>query len=325
MIVVGAGLSGLIAARQLNEAGFAVQVIDQARRVGGRLATRYIGQSRFDYGAQFFTARSKRFGVEIQKWLEIGLVSEWCRGFGEPDGYPRYRVNGGMVQLAKHLATPLEVRTGCRVSSIIPLAQEWALTFDQPELEPIQTDAVVMACPVPLALDMLRTGGAVLDAAAKAKAQSFSYHRVLALLITLDHAPYLGSSGARQQHDHPVFSFIADNQKKGISETPALTLHLTHAATEIYWKTKDGDLRSALAEELTAVLGQAKITGFWVHRWRFAGPVEPSEEASLLVATKPGPAVLCGDAFAGAKVEGAYLSGLEAAERCAQSQNPDPA
>ena len=60
-IVVGAGISGLLAARELSDAGWRVTVLDKGRGVGGRMATRRTGGARFDHGAQFFTVRDERF------------------------------------------------------------------------------------------------------------------------------------------------------------------------------------------------------------------------------------------------------------------------
>ena len=65
IIVVGAGLSGLSAARELSSRGHDVTVFDKGRGVGGRLATRRAGSAVFDHGAQFFTARSDEFQQQV--------------------------------------------------------------------------------------------------------------------------------------------------------------------------------------------------------------------------------------------------------------------
>ncbi len=54
-VIIGAGVSGLIAARTLQASGVRVKVLDKGRGVGGRLATRRSGVGVFDHGAQFFT------------------------------------------------------------------------------------------------------------------------------------------------------------------------------------------------------------------------------------------------------------------------------
>ncbi|NDH45714.1 MAG: FAD-dependent oxidoreductase, partial [Actinobacteria bacterium] len=58
VVVIGAGLAGLCAARDLVDAGHLVTVLEKSRASGGRCATRRIGNAVFDHGAQFFTVRS---------------------------------------------------------------------------------------------------------------------------------------------------------------------------------------------------------------------------------------------------------------------------
>ena len=67
-VVVGAGLSGLVAAQTLQQDGHEVLVLDKGRSVGGRLATRRIGNATFDHGAQFFTVRNNAFAEHV--WLD---------------------------------------------------------------------------------------------------------------------------------------------------------------------------------------------------------------------------------------------------------------
>ena len=55
VLIVGAGLAGLLAANALQAAGQTVRVVEKARGVGGRLATWRLGPGRGDYGAQFFS------------------------------------------------------------------------------------------------------------------------------------------------------------------------------------------------------------------------------------------------------------------------------
>ena len=66
-IVVGAGISGLLAADELQREGWTVAVLDKSRGVGGRMTTRRVGEGTFDHGAQFFTVRDNRF-ADLGPW-----------------------------------------------------------------------------------------------------------------------------------------------------------------------------------------------------------------------------------------------------------------
>ena len=105
--MVGAGISGLVAAHQLSAAGWRVVVMDEGSEVGGRMATRRIGNGTFDHGAQFFTVRSERFEELVAGWLEAGVIEEWTRGFADAegrhndDGHPRYRGSEGMTSVPR--------------------------------------------------------------------------------------------------------------------------------------------------------------------------------------------------------------------------------
>jgi renalase len=80
VLVVGAGLSGLLAARTLQDAGRRVRVLDKARGVGGRLATRRLDIHAADHGAQFFTAHDPAFRRCVEDWEKAGIVRRWSTG-----------------------------------------------------------------------------------------------------------------------------------------------------------------------------------------------------------------------------------------------------
>ena len=58
---------------------------------------------------------------------------------------------------------------------------------------------------------------------------------------------------------------------------------------------------------------RAGVLAFQIQRWRYAGPVECRPEPTVVWGSDPVIA-LAGEAFAGPKVEGAFLSGRAAAD-----------
>ena len=336
--IIGAGLAGLVAARRLVElesqgrvdvAGDDIVLLERSSAAGGRLATERIGEAVLDHGAQFFTVRTDDLRADVARWQAEGVVEEWCRGFGEIDGYPRYRVAGGMVQLANHLVEELVDRgvaviAGAPVEAIEARTGDddgdgWRIGFDDGRT-PLDVDAVIATPPVPMSLALLACGGvAVTDAAATL--DGFAYHRVVALLTVLDRSPELPSPGALQQPGDETFSFVSDNQAKGISPVPAVTFHTAHARSADLWPASDDEILHALLPAARQVVTPAEIDEVRVVRWLHTGPVAAHPDPCVVAATgsgSAGPVVLAGDGFGGSKVEGAYTSGRAAAVAVAE-------
>jgi monoamine oxidase len=70
VVVVGAGMAGLTAARALGEAGLKVLVVEAQDRIGGRIWTRHIGDEAIELGAEFIHGRPPELWALID---EAGL------------------------------------------------------------------------------------------------------------------------------------------------------------------------------------------------------------------------------------------------------------
>lgn len=84
--VIGSGIAGASCAHALASAGCAVQVVDEARGAGGRLATRRLEwldaqgrrrMARLDHGAPPITARGALFQQSLASAGRAGLVAPW--------------------------------------------------------------------------------------------------------------------------------------------------------------------------------------------------------------------------------------------------------
>ncbi|MFW2382275.1 MAG: NAD(P)/FAD-dependent oxidoreductase [Acidimicrobiales bacterium] len=320
VLIVGAGMTGLTAALALAEAGKRVLVVDKGRGVGGRLATRRIGTAVLDHGAQFFTVRSKAFADAVSMWETDGIVSVWANGFDpdQTDGHPRFRTEGGMSQLAKHLAAACiragaEVVLNQRVDAIIDTGDGITATYEGGSRLPDEAAAALLTAPVPQAVELLRAGGAPVPD----DALLMTYSPVIAVLMTTDDdaGEVVGPLGARQQPLDPMFTFIADNQRKGISPQTALTFHVESALSAALWDLGHDEILHRLQPEFDRVLGSVKPVQIQVKKWRYATPRSSHDDLFLPIGGTSVPVVLAGDGFGEAKVEGAFLSGRAVAER----------
>jgi len=311
VVVIGAGIAGLAAARALQPR-HDVTVIERARSVGGRMATRRIGDATLDHGAQFFTVRTASFGRQVDAWHDAGLVRVWCHGFGErPDGYPRYIGTNGMNALAKDLAHDVDVRLGALAFAIRPsatTAHGWDVVLDDARAR--AADAVVLTCPVPQSWALLATTETDLPESLFRT----DYQRTIALLAVLDQPSSVPVPGAVQfDGDHPdsPFGFIADQHTKGVSAVPAVTFHAPNRWSAEHWDQPHRRLRDLLVDRARPWLGEAQIVEAQIKKWRFATP-SPTWPDPCWVG-HGGRIVMAGDAFAGPRIEGAYESGLAAA------------
>jgi renalase len=308
VVVVGAGLAGLTAARSLVGGGHEVLVLDKGRSPGGRMATRRIGDATFDHGAQFFTVRGDALAAQVAAWELDGIVRVWCQGFtADGDGFPRYVGTRGMSAIAKHMAGGLDVRCGAMVFTIRRAAagpSGWEVMVDDGTVH--RADAVISTCPLPQTFSLLFEAGVDLPRALVAD----DYDRTIALLAVLDAPSAVPPPGGVQQ-PAGIFSFVADNSAKGLSAVPAVTLHAGPAWSLENWDEPRPAVHDALIEAARPWLGDARLVDSQVKRWRFATPRSPWPEPCWVA--PEGSLVVAGDAFAGPKVEGAYNSGLAAA------------
>jgi renalase len=318
VLIVGAGIAGLMAANALASQGWRVIVVEKSSRVGGRLATETIGPGRADSGAQFFTARTDVFRETIARWMEDGLVFQWSSGWSDgslgatpPTGQPRYAVRGGMHALGEHLARGRDVRLDTWIVSAMPDASGWSVCA-QDGIE-YAADALLLTPPVPLALDLLDSGDTQLASGDRAALEQIEYAPCLAGIFWVNGTVNLPEPGAVQR-PNATLTWIADNRSKGISDDATLiTVHTGPGYSHQLWSLPDQDVLNALAsglnlyKEMKAEIIEGRLT-----RWRYAMPVTGHPARHLRADGLP-PLVFAGDAFGGPRVEGAALSGLSAA------------
>lgn len=305
VVIVGAGLSGLVAANELQAAGVEVAVVDKGRSPGGRLATRRIGTATLDHGAQFFTVRTPAFQRRVDDWIERGLVAVWSHGFGSADVHPRFVAPAGMNSLAKDLARGHDVSCSTMACAVRPSGSQWHVVIDDGSVR--VADQVVVTTPLPQSSALLADAAIELDD----RLMRTDYDRTIALLATLDRPPRIDAPGGVQRPNDDV-GFVADNVAKGVSATPAITLHASAAWSRTHWDCDTADVLASLVDLADPWLGDAAIDEAHVKKWRFATPRTPWPDPCWVSAD--GGIVLAGDAFNGPRIEAAHNSGLAAAQ-----------
>jgi len=309
-LTVGAGMAGLMAARELAERGWNIAVVDKGRGVGGRMATRRMAGGRLDHGAQYFTARDSRFAAMVTLWRAAGVAETWCHGFDTAhQGHPRYRGRDGMTAIAKHMAEKLIVHRGTRVTRLEATGNSWTVRTDGDTC--FQGAHLLLTCPVPQTLEILTASSLDLPASTLAGLREIEYDPCFALMLALSGPSQLPSPGGLEPDD-PMIDWIADNQQKGISPTPLITVHATAAFARAHLEEAPEQVAETMIERVAPMLG-AEILDHQLHRWKYARPTRlyPERFAAL---PAPHPLWLAGDAFCAPRVEGAALSAISVSE-----------
>lgn len=317
LAVVGAGLSGLTAARSLADHGRQVTLFEKSRGPGGRMATRRTDGYVFDHGAQYFTVRDERFRRHVASWIEAGLVQPWPGKFGvakqgtvtSKDGETvRYVGTPRMSALTRHLADGLDIRFNSRVAQIERSAGRWQL-FDEKH-DPLGTfDGVIVTTPPAQAAPLLSEAP---DLARQVEAVEMQPSWAV---MTVFDAPSPLSHDGLFVHASPLSWVARNSSKPGRPAPESWVLHAAPDWSRAHLEENPQTIVASLLEAFFEATGLAPVKPVFAqaHRWRYAMAEDPLEAGSLWQADLH--LGVCGDWCHNARVEGAFLSGLTLAGR----------
>lgn len=335
IVIVGAGMAGLAAAETLQEQGFTPRLLDKARRPGGRCATRRVAAPDdaewFDYGAQYFTARSPAFRDWLAPDRDRGRVIAWrptiavAERLGptwlltpSPDDRERLVGARGLNPwLRARLADrDMAVATERRVQHVTRANdRRWRITCADGETD--TADALLLTPPAVQTAAILGDRAGRIAPLRQAGGTLAACHSVIVRAPALADAQAIFFKSGR-------LAWAADNtHKAGGRADPALwTLHADAEFSQAHVETPAAELADTLVEEFATATGQSRAAMEIVHahRWRYArpGPEAPDPERLCWVEPEARLAV-AGDWLAGGRIEGAWHSGRAAAERLARA------
>lgn len=344
VIVIGAGLAGLVCAQQLQRSGYQVIVVEKSRGLGGRLATRRLPEAWADHGVRCLEAQGELSQVLVQvleqqhilhRWTEdlytMTLNSALDRGELSRSPSPCYVSDSGITAVAKFLGQGLEIQRSQRVQALIPQPdQRWQIELAPDAQNSVgwTAKAVVMAIPAPQAIQLLNpllAQGLPLD--------------VWTALQSVQFAPCITAITTYASETVPIhdllwrairFSDNSDNSDN--SDVAWVSLERSKRTADLH----DGHVvvcqsHAAFAQRYLEEVdlhpvGQqlihsaARALGTWlddyeqlqVHRWRY-GLVASPWTNSTIFSEVPLPLLCCGDWCGGQTVEAALQSGLLAA------------
>jgi len=310
--IIGCGVAGLSAARELRRQGVEVTIYDKSRGVGGRMSTRYAGEWEFDHGAQFFTAQDEGFQAEVDAAIEAGVAAPWPakglyldKGVVSKDrGRKRFVGIPRMNSLPKYWAEGLNVELGRRVISLSK-TKNWSLKFED-GAEAGGYGGVISTLPSAQAAALIPKGFAEIAAVKAAQ-----MHVCFCLMVGLPKRVDLGWDTLRVK-DLPI-DWIALNQNKPQRprDVGTLVIHSEPKWSDEHVEADRAWVQNVMLSTASALTGLplADAPHIALHRWLYASnKVSPNRSY-----IKEGGLILAGDWCQGGRVQGAWLSGRAAA------------
>jgi renalase len=335
VVVVGAGVAGLACARELARRRVPVVVLDRARGVGGRCATRHVDGRPVDFGTFYLHAQSAEFVAALGELDPAGRLDGWPERVREPKlacqpdsllpGRLRLARRDGVSVFPKHLARGLDVRLRQPVTA---LAEDGAhLRLEVAGAGPLAADIVVAAGAVNESLALVEPLVAGWPGAAPRLERIRAVPTIATLTVMAGYgdAPPPGFDAWFPLEATMLHAIGNDSSKREPGAELVLVLQARPRFSTDYMGKPVEEWTRELVWEASELLGPWAGRPRWTqsHAWTSARvlPQDVLGEA-MVFAREPGPAgprvAVIGDAFAhAAGMEAAYLSGIAMAERIA--------
>lgn len=328
--VVGAGIAGLVAGRELAKQGHEVVVLEKSRGFGGRLATRYAGDEksiRMDHGTSYVCAKTPEFELFLKELSDKGLIAPWTETFAyhTPDAFylqhpsrePEmvYAAPTGMNSIGKYLSRWVDLRLDTKVAGLTMVApghhtkRPWIINMADTSV--LEADAVLIATPSIQAAGLLMTSQDETPVRAlHMEVSRVAYTPSFSLMVGYGERELTGWSGLVCQDD--IIAWISNESTKRDNKELTLVIHATAEFSEKYKNAPKGEVEKLLLARMGMVLDKWAENPYWsqLHFWRYNRPVNPIQAPFLEISNDAIPLALIGDYFNGNSLESAYVSGM---------------
>lgn len=303
LIIIGAGMAGLSAARTAQAMGKSVLLLDKGRRIGGRVATRRADGFIFNHGAQFLTARDPDFGALCAMASAERALASW-----ELDGRAAFVGSPFMRAFPAYIGAGLNVTQECEITQIsrnedyIEVTNETGFSA--------RATALIVTAPAPQTQNLLSEIAPELAATAT----TARYAPCWTALFGFAEIP---AACPKLVRDDAILGWAGweAHRPAGVPTNAALTIQASAewSATHIENDRPERlmELKAAYEAHTGITLPEPEYAA--AHRWLYAKVTQPAD-ASAPIQSHCGQIAIAGDWLGGARIEHAFVTGRNAAQ-----------
>jgi hypothetical protein len=295
--IVGAGVAGLAAARSLVDAHTDIVpvVFEKSRGVGGRAATRRIGDFCFDHGAQYVKAPTPAIRDLIVATGDAVTIDRPVWTFTRSNTIApgdvaladeqKWTWPTGITRLAKYLASGIDVRIETTVARLNREGDAYRLFADDGQVLG-NFAAVVLTAPAPQSAAILMAGNFSEANDLVEALQAVQYRRSISITVAFPQrpvVPWYALVNVDRQH---TISWLAcehdDKPNRAPPDHSLLIAQMSDAWTTAHWDELQkgtytlSDAPSPVIEALADIESLIGDLGapYWINiqRWRYALP-----------------------------------------------------
>lgn len=320
ILVIGAGMSGLVAATELQKSGYKVACTEKARGSGGRLSSKRVESKKtnkmisFDLGCSSFDTKTELFKSYVDNWVSEGVAKVWRTSESLAK---QYVATPRSSSITRFLSDELDVHFSTRVTEIRKENDMWLVyTGDIGQrILFAQTKHIIFATPPQQAADLLPNEHRFIPALS----QSIMLPQWVLMLNIKGHLDL--SDDFYEFNDSIISRLILEESKPERTESGDHQVWVVQADAQ--WtannlETNREELEHALIAELAAKTGSPVIVDdSYLHRWLYS--VAQHNELSGKQYLQDGHGLwLCGDYLSDidtlSGVEAAFTSGYQLAK-----------
>jgi monoamine oxidase len=163
IVIIGAGLSGLLTAYRLLDKGFDIEIVEARNRIGGRIHSVHSEKACVELGATWFNETHKNI-ISLLEEFEIGIYEQFMKGksFFEsnsdtpaqiidiPENSPSYRIVGGTSQIIEKIKDQLKDVTFHLKDAVTEIDFTEEIVLVKTIKQTISADLIISTIPQPL-------------------------------------------------------------------------------------------------------------------------------------------------------------------------------